>query len=126
MAKGIKVTGDEEVRRGLRRMSKAFPAAAAKALWTEGIALDAEMVQRIPVDTGRLRSTHYAAPPERDARGLHVEVGVGTAYALPVHERTEVAHVTGEAKYLANALAVRAHGFLARLGARMRRTGWRV
>lgn len=66
----------------------------------------ADSVRRTPVDTGRLRSTAYVAPP-RLAGDWTVELGYGTNYAVAVHERTEASHSTGEAKFLENAVLSR-------------------
>jgi hypothetical protein len=77
------------------------------------------MVRRIPVDTGRLRATHYVTPPEETGSGhVAVEVGLGTDYAVFVHEDTSAHHPSGEAKFLENALAARTPGFAERLARR--------
>lgn len=96
--------------RRLLELAQDYPEAGAAALYHEGMGVDEEMVSRIPVDTGRLRSTHYTAPPVEDRGGFVVEVGVATDYAAAVHERTEVRHPVGEAKFLENALHARAAG----------------
>lgn len=92
------------------------------ALYEEQLALDANMVKRIPVDFGRLRASHYAAPPVEVSPGRIVgENGVGTDYAIYVHERTELRHTTGEAKFLENALKARTPGFAERMAKRVKR-----
>jgi hypothetical protein len=92
------------------------------ALYQEGLAVDALAVSKIPVDTGRLRATHYVSPPtdEGPLRSV-VEVGFGTDYAVFVHEDTAARHVTGEAKFLEKALAQRASGFTERLARRAKK-----
>jgi hypothetical protein len=109
-----KVTGAPEVMKRLREAQESIPDALAAALYTEGFATDAEMVRRIPVDTGRLRASHYVAPPT-GSRNPVVQVGVGTKYAIPVHERTEVHHEVGQAKYLESVLNERRSGYARRL-----------
>jgi hypothetical protein len=98
-------------------MAKARGAAAA-ALYQEGLAVDAESVKRTPVDTGRLRATHYVSPPTQRGAHVVVEIGNGTEYAIHVHERTELHHKTGEAKFLQNAMNARKAGMLERLAKR--------
>jgi hypothetical protein len=92
------------------------------ALYQEGLAVDALAVSKIPVDTGRLRATHYVSPPtdEGPLRSV-VEVGFGTDYAVYVHEDTAARHVTGEAKFLEKAMNQRASGFTERLARRAKK-----
>jgi hypothetical protein len=112
--------GKESVVRAMLSASQRMRGAAAAALYQEGLAVDAESVKRTPVDTGRLRATHYVSPPTTSGESIVVEIGNGTDYAVYVHEMTENRHVTGEAKFLQNALNVRAAGMLDRLGKRTR------
>jgi len=116
----VTLEGEKEVLKNLRRLAVRYPEAAADALYAEGMLIDANMVPRIPVDTGRLRASHYVAPPKRDGGVLVVEVGVGMKYAVPVHERTELRHTVGEAKYLENALNALSPGMGARLAKRIK------
>lgn len=118
MTKTIELRGVDEMVKNLRAQAARYPEAAAGALYEEGLGVDADMVPRIPVDTGRVRSTHYVAPPKREGDEVYVEVGVGTDYAVPLHERTEVPHAVGEAKFLEHALYTRSSGMLGRLAAR--------
>jgi hypothetical protein len=116
-----KVTGEKEILAELARLAKKYPYEAELSLWEEAYALSANMTKRIPVDTGRLRSTAYSVFPEEQAGELIAEVGVATDYAVPVHERTEVAHTTGEAKFLENAIKERQDGYAKRLADRIRK-----
>ncbi len=120
----VRITGEAALLKRLVELAKKYPEAAAQALYEEGLGVDANMVPRIPVDTGRLRSTHYVAPPRaNDQGGIFVEVGVGTDYAAEVHERTEIRHVSGEAKFLEKALNARASGMAQRLATRIASLG---
>ena len=116
----MRLVGLSGVKRELAKLVKTYPAATAAALYQEGLALLAETQPRVPVDTGRLRGTGYVAPPTA-AQGETpvVEVGYGTTYAVDVHERTELQHPVGEARFLANAVAQRSAGYTKRLGARI-------
>ncbi len=95
--------------------------ALAASLYGEGLALLSESLREVPVATGRLRNTGYVNPPRTGGRGLVVEVGYGTDYAVPVHEKTEVNHPVGKAKFLADPLNTRLNGFERRVGARAKR-----
>ncbi len=115
----IEIKGEEMLLAKLRALVELAPDAGAAALYEEGLAVDANMVSKIPVDTGRLRSTHYTSPPTSDGNGVFVEVGVGTDYAVAVHEKTEAVHQTGQAKFLEAALNEQEAGFVKRLGERI-------
>ncbi len=116
MADGLK--GLDKALANLAKFALTAPKALGAALYQEGLALDANMVPRIPVDYGRLRATHYVTPPEKSGESMTVEVGVGTEYAIPVHENTSAHHVTGEAKFLEKAFHARMGGFAERLAKR--------
>jgi hypothetical protein len=96
----IKVTGEKKVIKELKRFVKAYPNATGAAMYEEALAIEAESVKLVPVDTGRLSTTHYVSPPKKDASKITCKIGYGTNYALPVHERTKVRHTVGQAKYL--------------------------
>lgn len=86
----------------------------------------AEEIMRVaktltPVDTGNLRASGHVQPFERGLvkRNVSVVLGFGgpagvgnqsetntkdVGYALPVHERFDVRHVNGQAKYLEHAV----------------------
>lgn len=112
--------GKESVVRNLLSAVERLKGAGSAALYQEGLAVDAESVKRTPVDTGRLRATHYVAPPVQRGDTVVVELGNGTDYAVYVHERTDQAHKVGEAKFLQNALNARTTGMLERLQKRTR------
>lgn len=116
----MKSKGTKEVLRELRRLRSKFPGAFAASLYQEGLAVDALAVRRVPVETGRLRGTHYVSPPEAKGRhGVEVEAGFATEYGVYVHENRSARHVVGTAFYLLSALAERAPGFFARLARRV-------
>jgi len=54
-----------------------------------------EAKKKTPVDTGFLQSSG-----EVEMRGDKAVVTFTAEYALPVHERVEVSHANGEAKFL--------------------------
>ena len=99
----VQMTGDRALAAKLALLVKTAPQAVVLGMYALGERIMADSVRRTPVDTGRLRSTAYVAPPSMVEPGV-VEMGYGTQYAVAVHERTEVAHSTGEAKFLESAV----------------------
>jgi hypothetical protein len=91
----------------LSRASKAYKDATEAAIYQKGLAVNATAAPLVPVDTGRLRASGYVAPPE----GGMVEVGYGADYAVPVHERTEIGHKVGQAKFLETAVNEHRSGY---------------
>lgn len=72
-----------------------------------------------PVDTGDLRGSSYTGEPESNNNsGLKIEVGYErdvlpeNAYSVYVHERTELHHDIGQAKFLETALQTKEPEFL--------------
>lgn len=111
-----RIKGKEQIQAAIDKATARYRKAVEAAVYQEGLDLIATSVRMVPVDTGRLRASHYVAPPER---GL-VEVGYGADYAVPVHERTEVRHVTGEAKFLEKAVDRHRRGYTSRIAERSR------
>ena len=105
MALQLKVDFDglEDLQREFERFGKRGMRAFGKAVRSGGIAIMENSIKRVPVDTGRLRGSHYATEPQSPTDPT-VEIGYGTNYAVPVHERTEVPHAFGEAKFLEKAV----------------------
>jgi hypothetical protein len=114
----LKIDGIQTVLDGLKAAAEKYPAAVGAALYEEGLKIDAASVDLVPVDKGRLKGTHYTSPPVMGDDGPEVEVGYGTDYAVPVHERTAVHHDVGQAKYLEKPLTDAASGFAERVAKR--------
>jgi hypothetical protein len=113
------VTGLKEVLAAFEGMPEVAQEAVADALHAEALAIEAASVPLVPVDTGRLRSTHYVSPPERGSDTPRAEVGYGTDYAVYVHERTEIHHETGQAKFLEQPLQQARSGYAERIARRV-------
>jgi len=111
----FQITGTKRVMERLDYYSKRCPEAVIAGLMELGERVAADAVERTPVDSGRLRSTAYVAPPEMGGRGRSVEVGFGTDYAVHVHENTSARHAVGEAKFLEKAVLAVAKGSLWRI-----------
>ena len=90
---------------GFRRLDRALAALPGRLeAWADGELLKlAEKIARrgrelVPVDTGALLSTIRV---ERIAAGYAVVAGEpGVEYAIPVHERLDVYHDQGQAKFI--------------------------
>lgn len=73
------------------------------AVITEKIATRSK--QLVPVDTGELKDSIHATPPtgKRTIKAKVVAGGGAAPYALIVHERLDLKHKVGQAKYLEQA-----------------------
>lgn len=110
----IKVSGGKLVAKAMKGASKGYVRAMGAAVYQQGLRVDVSSVLRTPVDTGRLRASHYVGPPT--GRNLEVEVGNGTDYAVFVHERTELNHAAGTgAKFLKKAIDEVRRGYARKL-----------
>lgn len=83
--------------------AKSYRAALTKVL----LKAEAESMRRTPVDTGNLRSSAAgnARITSSGPKGASGVVYYTANYAVFVHERTELKHNVGEAKFLHNAMA---------------------
>ena len=62
----------------------------------------AKSVELVPVDTGTLKDSAYISVSKsgRNAARIQIEAGYSTDYAEVVHERVEIPHKIGQAKFL--------------------------
>ena len=108
------VTGLGEVSAALRQLAAQVPIEAARALNVVAEETMTEAKIRTPVETGNLRRSgkvhQYAKPYD-----LSADLSFGTEYAVYVHERVNVRHKTGEAKFLENAIKFTALSFEERI-----------
>jgi len=82
---------------------------ARKGVKQAGETLKEKSVFRTPVDTGELRSRAFVSPVDEENGTISVAVGYEgkneePKYAVYVHERTELHHRIGQAKFLESAL----------------------
>lgn len=83
-----------------------------------------EAKKRTPVDTGALRGSGHVGGPFRRNGGIEVVMGFGgpaAPYAIHVHERLDVFHRVGQAKFLESVLLESAPYFPQRVAERIRR-----
>ena len=97
---------------------------AASALYQEALDQTAESMRRTPVDTSTLQKTHKTSLPVWKGDFVEVAITAGGAtapYAVPVHERTEVLHNPGQAKFLESTVLESAPFLLKRIAARLKK-----
>jgi hypothetical protein len=112
------IRGLAEVKKAIRRNDGRIRNALAAGLYLEGLRIIGQAVRLTPVKTNRLRASHYAAPPNPRRARPEVEIGYGVDYAVPVHERLEVNHPNGEAKFLQKPLDKARSGWETRIALR--------
>lgn len=96
----------------------------ARALVAEAEIEMTEAKKRTPVDTGALRASGHVGGPFRRGNTVEVKLGFGgpsAPYAIFVHERLDVFHKVGQAKFLESVLLESAPFLPARVAERVRR-----
>ena len=111
MSFGMKVTGLEATIRNVARTKTAKHRATAAAIYLKAEEVREDAWRRTPRDIGSLRDSSYTKPPDMRFSKLEAEVGYGMEYAIYVHERTELQHPVGEAKFLENAVKAKTKGY---------------
>lgn len=81
--------------RKLRDLRLRKSEALDRGLLKAGLQLQADAQKLVPIDTGRLK-----ASAKTQVENSEVTVSFNTPYALVVHERLDVYHPVGQAKYL--------------------------
>lgn len=103
-----------------KQMQEGIVDAVDAGLYAGGNIIMSDSIPRVPVDTGNLRASGYVTLPKDHT----VEIGYGgsaKSYAVPVHEKTEVRHEVGEAKYLERAAESREKNAREAINGRVRR-----
>lgn len=103
MAVRFRIAGKDEVLRNLNRQVLGIKKRTRKGMLAAGLLVKGESMRLTPVDTGNLRNSAYTDPIGTDDNP-GVEIGYQAAYAVYVHERTELHHEVGQAKFLETAL----------------------
>jgi hypothetical protein len=120
MAK-LRLTGLNEIRQTLRRIAKEMPDVIVKAMTQEGNIELTEMRRRTPVEFGPLRAS-LSMTVKREGSRISIEFGAGgpsAPYAIYVHERTELHHRIGEAKFIERPLKESGPHFSERIARRI-------
>ncbi len=103
MKVSIKLKGVKEVKKKLKEYPFKTLKALGRALYEESQVILGESKKQCPVDTGTLRSTGHVTDPEYARSSVDVQIGYGgpaAPYAIYVHERLDVRHKVGKAKFL--------------------------
>lgn len=130
----IEVKGIDQVIRNLGIAQDAIKDVVGEALRAEGESILEEAKMECPTQTGTLKDSGFVTGPVQEKEDVHVVCGFGTdnvvnplsgvptsQYAVPVHERLDVNHPVGKAKFLEDP-ARRASGTLeGRVGDRVAR-----
>lgn len=90
--------------RGLQQAGEKQLAAASAALLEFAAHVAGDSAQLSPVDTGFLQNSATWGDVVVAGDAIYVEVGHNASYAAAVHERLDVHHDIGQAKYLETAL----------------------
>jgi hypothetical protein len=112
----VDVSGETEIAAAVQRALDQLPGAVQVALLVEGSAIAADAASRCPVDTGKLRSSVFVKPISNGG----VVVGFSAPHAAVVHERTDLRHADGEAKFLEKAKNSAASGLVSSVAARVK------
>ncbi len=75
---GVKVTGVRETQRAMKATKPKYADSMAASIYVEALAIMAKSIPQAPVDTGRMRQSHFVALPEKTTRGPVVRLGYGT------------------------------------------------
>jgi hypothetical protein len=123
IATGIELSGTEELTKALSVFGELAKEMLGKALYREAEYIMSDAKQLCPVDTGNLRASGHVTQPEVTGESVSVVLGFGgpaVKYALPVHERLDVHHPNGQAKYLEQPMLAAAKNLESRLASYMR------
>src|SRR4051794_9242208 len=80
--------------------------AAARAGGKFGLIVNGDAQELAPVDTGALKASATDEPAAISGGKITKVIGFNVNYAAAVHERLDVKHAQGEAKYLYTAMKV--------------------
>mgnify|MGYP000935691953 CR=1 FL=1 len=120
----LELKGTREMEKALRKLGDKAEFAMKRALTTEAEKVMAIAKRLTPVDTGALRASGHVQRPVVDKNKIEVTLGFGgsaASYAIFVHERTELRHTVGQAKFLEQPVNEAARGLADRLAQELRR-----
>lgn len=135
----VKITGQDSTVRKIRRLLPKIQHEIADALYEEAEMILGESSHEVPRATGALAASTYIESPNISGDGVSIGFGYGgpgtkinprtgkatSSYAMIVHERTDLYHPVGKAKYLEDPVNRAIPGFPARMAARLKtRLGW--
>lgn len=89
---------------GLKDYEQRVRDAALKGVDVFGLHVLGDAQQLCPVDTGALVASATEEPARLDGNEVTKRIGFNTDYAAAVHERLDVLHAQGQAKFLETAI----------------------
>lgn len=138
----VEISGSREIAATLRKLGLEAPKALAAGLYEEAEGTMTVAKTKTPVETGNLRASGHVATPVINGPLVEIELGFGgpagsgnhggqtnaedVGYALYVHERVELHHPVGQAKFLEAAFQERQDKAPSRLAAHLRRSWDRI
>ncbi len=120
----VEIKGAKQLQEALAKLGDRMMAEAGKALYAEAELIMTESKEQCPVDTGALRGTGHVEDPQASGGQVTVQMGYGgpaAPYAVYVHERLDVRHRVGKAKFLEDPVKAAAPKLPARLTRRLKR-----
>lgn len=117
MADGFTLSGEKEMARRVQKAGKVYPEVTGRGMQREGFRIMEASQPQVPVEFGRLRASGFVDDPRIVGGSPEVRLGYGTDYAVFVHERLDVSHPVGKAKYLEDPLKAAAPDYLRNVAA---------
>lgn len=124
MAIKSRVIGLGSLKAKLNSLGDGANSVAATVLYQESEKIITDAKRLTPVLTGDLRNSGFVRPPLICKSGVSVELGFGGAaasYAVFVHERVDIPHKVGQAKFLEAAFVARKDAVMVRLTEELKR-----
>lgn len=115
----LEVTGHQAMSRRMLKLAALAPSSAAIALNEVAEETMTDSKEHTPVEFGVLKGSGHVFQHATPAR-MEAKLAYGTEYAIYVHERTELRHEVGEAKFLENALNRTSSTIAKRITSKMR------
>ena len=119
----VKLENVKEVEQEIRKYALKFPEKIKPILYEEAQEIMSESKKQCPVDTGALRASGYVNEPEETKEGIYVQMGYGgpsAPYAIYVHERLDLHHRVGKAKFLEDPVKDRAPQLPRRIASKLK------
>ena len=119
----LEVRGIPQFRQGLIVHQAVVREALVQEIAREGEEIMAESKRLVPVLTGALRASGHVLPVEDTPHGVKLTLAYGNSavkYAIYVHERVELRHPVGMARFLAVPVEIAADGMAGRIAAGIR------
>ena len=115
----VRVTNGAQIADRLQALEKQFKREFREALTEEALAIFVESQNQTPVDQGNLIGSGVVGEVPNVGGGAKSVIAYGTHYALPVHERVEVKHEVGKAKFLEDPFNEAQEGMVERMEQRV-------